>query len=85
MKQNILSITRSLLPYIHQGITALLEVADLPLPFKNVKNYQLIKTATTNVNFLLIACVDDSPPVCQLLEKIIITNGIRFIKIEDSL
>jgi two-component system, chemotaxis family, response regulator PixG len=85
MKQNVLSITRSLLPYINQGITALIEVPDLPLPFKNVKNYQLINTATSNMNAPLIACVDDSSQVCQLLEKIIIANGMRFLKIEDSL
>jgi chemotaxis family two-component system response regulator PixG len=32
----------------------------------------------------LIACIDDSPQVCQLLEKILTDAGYRFVGIQDS-
>lgn len=32
----------------------------------------------------LIACIDDSPQVCQLLEKILTEAGYRFVGIQDS-
>ncbi|WP_234301026.1 response regulator [Sphaerospermopsis aphanizomenoides] len=83
MKQSVLSITRSLLPYIHQGITALVEVPDLPLPVKNIKNNYTTKQKNHTSNAPLIACVDDSPQICQMLGKIITANGMRFLPIEE--
>ncbi|MBD2387306.1 response regulator [Cylindrospermum sp. FACHB-282] len=82
MKQSVLPVTRSLLPYIHQGITELIEVPDLPLPRTKVKhNYNFTQPRTKNAP--LIACVDDSPQVCKMLEMIIGSNGLRFINIQD--
>jgi two-component system, chemotaxis family, response regulator PixG len=37
MKQSVLPVTRSLLPYINKGITELVEIPDLPLPVTKVK------------------------------------------------
>ncbi|MEJ6484242.1 response regulator [Nostoc punctiforme UO1] len=83
MKQSVLPLTRSLLPYILKGIIELVEVPDMPLVVTEVNN----KPATTQPkkpNAPLVACVDDSPQVCKMLEDIITSNGLRFIKIQDA-
>ncbi|GAB1545092.1 response regulator [Scytonema sp. NUACC21] len=83
MKQTVLPVTRSLLPYIQKGIIELVEVPDLSLQVTRVKDK---KTATqpTKSTAPLIACVDDSPQVCQMLEGVLISHGLRSLKIEDS-
>ncbi|MDB9374660.1 response regulator [Nodularia sphaerocarpa] len=84
MKQSIVPVTRSLLPYILKGIIELVEVPDLPLSLTPVKNKPIsleVKKSTVP----LVACVDDSPQVCKILEEIIVSHGLRFIKIEDAI
>jgi chemotaxis family two-component system response regulator PixG len=83
MKQNVLAITHSLLPYIRQGIAKLVEVPDLPLPCITTKIQTITNPPAKKSKIPLIACVDDSPQVCQMLEKIITSNGMRFLKIDD--
>ncbi|MEH2022287.1 response regulator [Nostoc sp.] len=83
MKQGVLPLTRSLLPYILKGIIELVEVPDLPLEPTEVNN----NSTTTQVKKRiapLVACVDDSPQVCKMLEDIITSNGLRFVKIQDA-
>ncbi|MBC1219135.1 response regulator [Nostoc sp. UCD121] len=83
MKQSVLPLTRSLLPYILKGIIELVEVPDMPLVVTETNN----KPPTTQPkkpNAPLVACVDDSPQVCKMLEDIITSNGLRFIKIQDA-
>ncbi len=84
MKQSLLLISRSLLPYILKRIIELVEIPDLPLAYIEDKNHattiQQIKATAP-----LIACVDDSPQVCKMLEEIVTTNGLRFLKIQDPI
>ncbi|WP_353931127.1 response regulator [Okeanomitos corallinicola TIOX110] len=84
MKKNIVQITRSLLPYIRQNIINLIEVPDLPLPTNKIKKISQFKVAK-NTNVPLIACIDDSPQICQILDQIITAHGMRFIGIEHPL
>ncbi|MEH1940971.1 MAG: response regulator [Nostoc sp.] len=83
MKQNVLPLTRSLLPYILKGIIELVEVPDLPLGVTEANNNS---TSTQPKKRIapLVACVDDSPQVCKMLEDIITSNGLRFVKIQDA-
>ena len=83
MKQDVLPVSRSLLPYILKGIIELIEIPDMPLTVIEVIN------DTPNHQYQnriapLIACVDDSPVVCNMLEKIVTSHSIRFIKIQDA-
>ncbi|WP_016952356.1 response regulator [Anabaena sp. PCC 7108] len=82
MRQDVMPIARSLLPYILKGIIELVEVPDAPLQVSEVEN----STPRQPKNKIapLVACVDDSPLVCKMLEDIITSNGLRFIKIEDA-
>jgi two-component system, chemotaxis family, response regulator PixG len=81
MKQTTLPVARSLLPYILKGIIELVEVPDLPLAVTQAKNNTAAQPKTPAGP--LIACVDDSPQVCQMLEQILVPNGLRSIKIQD--
>jgi chemotaxis family two-component system response regulator PixG len=83
MKQSVLLVSRSLLPYILKGIIELVEAPDLPLLTNEVKNHPTT-TPPKNPNAPLVACVDDSLQVCNMLEEIITANGMRFIKIQDA-
>ncbi|MBF2060574.1 response regulator [Fischerella thermalis] len=84
MKQSVLTVTNSLLPYISKGTVELVEVFDLPLRVVEVNNKSLIQKITTD-NSPLIAYVNNNPSVSQTLEDIIISNGFRFINIQDSI
>jgi chemotaxis family two-component system response regulator PixG len=84
MKQSVLSVTHSLLPYISKGTIELVEVFDLPLRVVEVNNNSLMKKLTTH-NSPLIAYVNNNPSVSQTLEDILIPNGFRFINIQDTI
>jgi two-component system, chemotaxis family, response regulator PixG len=83
MKQSVLPVARSLLPYILKGIIELVEVPDLPLRIIDIQKKQNPAEAKGS-NSPLIACVDDSPQVGQMLEQIFAAHGMRFIKIQDA-
>ncbi|MBD2449428.1 response regulator [Nostoc sp. FACHB-152] len=83
MKQNVLPVSRSLLPYILKGIIELIEVPDLPVLFS--ENNNPISTQPKKSHIPLVACVDDSPQVCKMLEDIVTSNGLRFMKIQDPI
>ncbi|HLP88691.1 MAG TPA: response regulator [Nostocaceae cyanobacterium] len=81
MQQSILPITRSLSPYIQEGIAELIEIPDLPLPLNKIAD----KTPQSvgNLNAPLVACIDDSVQICESLKKIVTSQGMRFIAIDD--
>jgi chemotaxis family two-component system response regulator PixG len=84
LRQNVLSVTRSLLPFILKGVIELVEVPDLPmLQLVHGKNYS--SSAPNAPKRPLIACIDDSPQVCQMLEQMLVTNGFRCLKIQDPI
>jgi two-component system, chemotaxis family, response regulator PixG len=85
MKQNVMPVTRSLLPYILKGIIELVEVSDLPLVGIAIEtNKNSLATKLKKPTTPLIACVDDSPQVCKILEEIVTPHGLRFMKIQDA-
>ena len=83
MKQSVLPLTRSLLPYILKGIIELVEISDMPLVVIEGNNKSITPQPKKSIA-PLVACVDDSPLVCKMLEDIITSNGLRFIKIQDA-
>lgn len=81
LKQNVLPVTRSLLPFILKGVIELIEVPDLPmLQLVHSKN-----NSSSAPKSPLVACIDDSPQVCQMLEQILVKNGFRCLIIQDSI
>lgn len=84
MKQGILPLTKSLLPYIKKGIIDLIEVPDLDLPVIQEANKTTLIQQPDGKKGYLIACIDDSPQICQILNHIITKAGYRFLGIQDS-
>ena len=67
----------SLLPYIQSGIFGLVEIPDL-LELSNSSNLNY-----ENQNRPLIACIDDSLMISQMMEQIIGMAGYRFVAVND--
>ena len=83
MKRDVVTVTRSLLPYIQLGLVQLVAVDDLPPPASIPIAQKLFKTKTPPR--LTIACIDDSPNVCQVMERVITEAGYQFVCEMDAL
>jgi chemotaxis family two-component system response regulator PixG len=81
-RRNITDVTRSLVPYIEGGLVDLANIPDLPplsVPPTRTMPPQPVSAGP------LIACVDDSPLVCQTMEKILTSAGYQFLAVQDSM
>lgn len=86
MNREVKDVICSLLPYIQTGLVELIDIPDLPPP--NAPATPATPpppTTSTPAKGPLIACVDDSPLVCQSLEQILTSNGYQFLALQDSL
>lgn len=93
MKQDLVLLTRSLIPYIRRGIIGLVEIADLSeLTTTKVENSSKVLAQKQPLKQIakvigkspLIACVDDSPQTGKIMEDILTHAGFRFVGIQDS-
>jgi len=88
-KRNIVDIIMLLLPYIQSGLVELHDIHDLPIPIPNlpqaIARPPTINSLDSDPNIPLIACIDDSPAVCQAMEKILTAAKFRFIAIQNPL
>ncbi len=81
---NVLKISSDLLPFILRGFIKMSEIPDLPLPIKEDK--QIVKALPKKQPKIpVIACIDDSLQVCQILGNIVTSNNMRFVKIQDAI
>ena len=87
MNREVREVTCSLLPYIQAGLVELVDIPDLAAPVAATSSPVTPPpaTAASTPQGPVVACVDDSPLVCQNLEQILTTGGYRFIAIQDSL
>jgi len=83
MKRSVIDVTRSLLPYVQQGYIELVDAPDLLIPVQSVT--PVMPIAKPAANGPLIACVDDSPLICQSMEEIISGANYQFLAINDPL
>ncbi len=82
MKKDVVTVTRSLLPYVQRGLVRLIEISDIEPPKLPING---LDHGALNHQKITIACVDDSPLICQTMEKIITTAGYNFIGVNDAL
>ena len=90
MKQDLLLVTRLLSPYIRQGMMELIKVGDLLPPANAAERLETppnipARIYTEPKNAPLIACIDDSRIMGQLMEHILTTAGYRFVGINDAI
>lgn len=84
MKRDVVEVIFSLMPYIHSGVVELAEIADVAAPIALTPSSPVTPPPAAPQG-LLIACVDDSPMVCQSMEKILTRGGYQFLAVQDSL
>ncbi|GBF84179.1 PatA protein [Aphanothece sacrum FPU3] len=84
MKRDVVTVTSSLLPYIQMGLVELISIDDLTPPVSPPTGHPTANT-TGNNSGPLIACIDDSPLMCQTLEKILMGANYQFLGINDPL
>ena len=80
MNKDLLLVTKSLYPYLKKGLLELVEVPDLDSSSDAEKN----NGSTSNKNGL-IACIDDSPQICRIMNQIIVKAGYQFMGIEQPI
>ena len=83
MKRDVVTVTRSLLPYIQLGLVQLVPVGDIAPPVSTPVAQKLFKTKTPRR--ITVACIDDSPIICQTMESIIKEAGYNFVSEMDGL
>lgn len=83
MKRQVVEVTCSLLPYIQVGVVELIEIPDLPPPIAHAS--VPVPPVQIAHHKPLIACIDDSPLICQTMEKIITEAGYQFVAVQDPL
>ena len=84
MNKEVRRLTSSLVPYINQGLLDLLVIDDIEPPNLQVQEPNSPKSQNS-VNKPLIACIDDSPQICNIMEQIITKAGYRFLGIQQAL
>lgn len=82
MKRDIVQVTGAFLPYIQSGCVELISIPDLPTP---VKTSNPKVSSTRKSQEPLIACVDDSPLVCQTMAKLLSSAGYQFFSVTDDM
>ena len=83
MRRDIVTVTRSLLPYVQLGLVQLVALDDIPPPVSTPIAERLSKNIAGNR--ILIACIDDSPAICQTMEQIVTAAGYQFFSEMDGL
>lgn len=78
-KRDLSSVGSLLLPYIQQGYIELMTIQDLPSPVAKTHLANLQKKGIP-----LIACIDDSPRICQSMKEIL-QSQYRFLGITEPL
>jgi len=83
MGKDVRKLTSSLIPYVQQDLLDIVEVEDIQPPQfqKSISNQQDLG----DLSKPLIACIDDSPQICKIMEQIITQYGYRCISIQESL
>ncbi|MDY7021319.1 MAG: response regulator, partial [Cyanobacteriota bacterium] len=89
--KSITSVTRALLPLIKKGLVQLRTVSDLPAPTFNLRTASWESTpgqsefssVEPEADKPLIACIDDSPVVFQVMKNILEPAGYQVVGLQD--
>lgn len=91
MKQDLVPLTRMLVPYFRKGFIGLIPISDFPSPVVNVLEAMPVSSIPSarakpaSLSTPLVACIDDCKRECDTMGKILTQAGYRFIGIQDSM
>lgn len=83
MNRHVLEVSHFLIPYIHLALIDLVTISDLPAPL--LPPVSKIPVHPIESNRPVIACIDDSPLVCQTMESLLTAAGYQFIGINEDM
>ena len=83
MRKDVGKLTCSLVPYVKQNLLEIVEVPDINPPRNSKKSLGVRESKDKDRP--LIACIDDSPQICKVMEEIITRQGYRCVSIQESL
>lgn len=83
MNRDVLQVSNALVPYIHLALVELVPIADSPAPL--LPPVSKIPVTRTEHTRKVVACIDDSPLVCQTMESLLTAAGYQFIGINDDM
>ncbi|MBE9040630.1 response regulator [Oscillatoriales cyanobacterium LEGE 11467] len=83
LKQDEVTVVRSLSGLIRKGFIRLISLADFPHPGL-LPTHQFTSGLTMARQRPLVACVDDSYQICWEMEQIVQKAGYEFLAIQDS-
>ena len=81
LKQDIITLTRLLMPYIHSELIEFVTVPDLPSPVAQTEP----EAEAVVLNKGTVALIDDNPYFCQELEKVFTSAGYQFVSVNAPL
>jgi chemotaxis family two-component system response regulator PixG len=100
-KQDLLQLTRVLVPLYRKGLISLNKAPDFEIAGTSLRSTLLtpaqplsgiptprgvsIPPRPAQSNAPMVACIDDSPRECQIMERILTDAGYRFVGIQDSI
>jgi two-component system, chemotaxis family, response regulator PixG len=82
MQKPLPSLIKAMLPLVRQGVIELREVADLPTPYRQVV---VPPPPESILPKTLIACIDDSPLIGQIITQILQPAGYEVLTILNPL
>lgn len=80
MNKDLLLLTKSLYPYFQKGLLELAEVSN-----SNSSGSSAATNSVSASNEKLIACIDDSPQICMVMNQIITKAGYKFLGIQQPI
>ena len=81
MNKDLQLLTKSIYPYVHKGLLELVKVPDLNMAESSKINATPKSAASGDSK--LIACIDDSPQICQIMNQIIVKAGYQFLEFSN--
>jgi two-component system, chemotaxis family, response regulator PixG len=92
MKKTVHQVTCALVPLIKKRVLQFRIIPDLPLPLENKNPPSIVQKLGINIPLIinptpkgLIACVDDSPIIFEVLRKIVEPEGYKLLCIQEPM
>jgi two-component system, chemotaxis family, response regulator PixG len=78
MSTDVVVVAKSLLPFVQLGLVEVTNIPDAIAPVITGTNFSRPQTP-------LIACVDDSPFICHIMQNVVSEVGYRYLSFNDPL
>ncbi len=85
MNKDLLLLTKSIYPYVQKDLLELVRVPDLNLSLSETSKANIGSKSASSGKGQLIACIDDSAQICQIMNQIIIKAGYEFLGIQQPI